>query len=134
MTTTTTTAKKQVKSRRIFSSEVKTRAVLEVWTESRKPAQIARELEITTTLLDLWQKRAMKAILTAMEPREGDPDKEATLSPRVERMISRQSRKRPASRLARRLGSVQAAGRKSAVAKKKAATGKAPPQPASKEE
>jgi transposase-like protein len=131
--TTTATAKKQVKSRRIFSSEQKTRAVLEVWTESRKPAQIARELEITTTLLDLWQKRAMKAIMTAMEPREGDPDKEATLSARVERMISRQSRNRPASRLARRLGSVQAAGRKSAVAKK-AATDKAPPQPASKEE
>ena len=131
--TTAGTTKKQVKPRRIFSSEVKTRAVLEVWTESRKPAQIARELEVTTTQLDLWQKRAMKAIMAAMEPREGDPDKEATLSPRVERMISRQARKRPVSKLARRLGSVQAAGRKPATAKK-AATGKAPPQPATKEE
>jgi transposase-like protein len=131
--TTTTTAKKQAKPRRIFSSEVKTRAVLEVWTESRKPAQIARELEISTTQLDLWSKRAMKAVLAAMEPREGDPGKEPTLSPRMERLIGRQAKKRPASRLARRLGSVQAAGRKSATAKK-AATGKAPPQPANKEE
>lgn len=131
--TTTPTAKKPAKPRRIFSSEVKTRAVLEVWTESRKPAQIARELEISTTQLDLWSKRAMKAVLTAMEPREGDPGKEPTLSPRMERLIGRQAKKRPVSRLVQRLGSVQTAKRKSAAAKK-AAKEKAPPQPASKEE
>lgn len=131
--TTTPSQKKQVKPRRIFSSEVKTRAVLEVWTESRKPAQIARELEISTTQLDLWSKRAMKAVLTAMEPREGDPGKEPTLSPRMERLIGRQAKKRPVSRLVQRLGTVQTAKRKSAAAKK-AAPEKAPPKPANKEE
>lgn len=133
MTTKTPTQKKPAKPRRIFSSEQKTRAVLEVWTESRKPAQIARELEITTTLLDLWSKRAMKAVITAMEPREGDPGREPTLSPRMERLINHQAKKRPVSRLVQRLGTMQTAGRKSQAAKKKAVPGKAPPQPQKKE-
>ena len=74
----------------------------------------------------------MKAVITAMEPREGDPGKEPTLSPRMERMIRTQAKKRPVSRLVQRLGTVQTAGRKSAAAKK-AAPGKAPPQPKAKE-
>ena len=59
--------------------------------------------------------------------------KEPTLSPRMERMIRTQAKKRPVSRLVQRLGTVQTAGRKSAAAKKKAAPGKAPPQPKAKE-
>jgi len=129
-----TTTKKQAKKRRVFSAEQKTRAVLEVWTESRKPAQIARELEITGTLLDLWQKRAMKAMMGALEPREGDPGKEATLSPRVEQMISRQAKKRATSRLVQRLGAVQD-GIKAAPKRRQSGAGKAAaPATQSKEE
>jgi transposase-like protein len=126
MATTTTTTRKAVQPRRSFSAQQKTRAVLEVWTESRKPAAIARELEITTTQLDQWQQRAMKALLAALEPREGDPGKEATLSARVERMMRRQARRGPGSRLAQRLGAVQDAV-KAAPARRRTAAGKAPP-------
>lgn len=128
MTTATSTGN-QTRKRRVFSAQQKTRAVLEVWTESRKPAQIARELEITGTLLELWQKRAMKAILTALEPRAGDPGKEATLPPRVEQMISRQGRQRPVSKLARRLGAVQDAVRAAPGRRKTAAATTVPPPP-----
>lgn len=129
--TTTKARTKPAAPRRIFSAEQKTRAVLEVWTESRKPVQIARELEITTALLDLWQKKAMKAIITAMEPRQGDPGKESALSPRIEQMLRAQARKAPVSRLVQRLGVMQAGTQpeptKPASGKRKP-TSKSPPK------
>lgn len=117
---TTSTNNNQAKRlKRIFTAEQKTRAVLEVWTEARRPCQIARELEITGTLLDQWQKKAMKAILAAMEPRKSDPAK-APLPPRLENILTRQIQRTPLTRLAKRFEEVQAvSSNPEPVAKKK---------------
>jgi transposase-like protein len=125
---TTLTTNPETKTKRIFSAEQKTRAVLEVWTESRKPAQVARELEITATLLDLWQKKAMKAILTAMEPRKSDPTKQP-LPPRLENILTRQVQRAPLTRLAKRLEEVQATSRNPEPIQKKKVTKKKPANP-----
>jgi transposase-like protein len=125
----TLTTNPETRTKRIFSAEQKTRAVLEVWTESRKPAQVARELEITGTLLDQWQKKAMKAILTAMQPRKHDPTKQP-LPARLENILTRQVQRAPLTRLAKRLEEVQATSRnpepiqKKPVTKKKSANPK----------
>ena len=105
---TTSVKDNHTRTKRIFSAEQKTRAVLEVWTESRRPCQIARELEITGTLLDQWQKKAMKAILMAMEPRKSDPAK-PPLPPRLENILVKQVQRAPLTKLAKRLEEVQAA-------------------------
>ena len=116
-----TETKNQTK-RRIFSAQEKTRAILEVWTNARKPVEVAREMDIAGSLLDLWQQKAMKAILEAMEPRQGDPDSVGTPLPsRVEGLLVKQARTPVESRLVERLGQVQATGSavKKAAAKAK---------------
>lgn len=60
----------------------KCRAVLAVWTERRKPAEICRELQIPWMVLAQWQKRAMEGMLQALEPRVR-LDKGPALSPRL---------------------------------------------------
>ncbi|WP_425603733.1 transposase [Coraliomargarita parva] len=107
MTTTTATKPAPKKrTKRSFSAEEKTRAVLSIWTERRKPADVCRELTITAALLDLWQKKAMEAILTAMEPRQG-PEARAPLPPRIEKILNRQVKIEPVSKLVRRLSELQ---------------------------
>lgn len=113
-----TGAKKR--TRRSFSAEQKTRAVLSLWTERRKPAQICRELSITASLLELWQKKALEAIIVAMEPDRG-PQVRAELPPRIEKILDRQTSGVPLTKLARRLEQAQDArpARKPAAGKAK---------------
>lgn len=60
----------------------KCRAVLAVWTERRRPAEICRELGVPWMVLAEWQKRAMEGMLQALEPRVS-LDKGPALSPRL---------------------------------------------------
>jgi transposase-like protein len=105
-TTTTPTKTARKRTRRTFSAEVKTRAVLSLWTERRRPAEICRELQITGNLLDLWQKKAMEALLTAMEPREG-VEESPSLPARIEKILRKQVSKEPVSRLVRHLDALK---------------------------
>jgi hypothetical protein len=66
----------------------KCRAVLAVWTERRKPAEICRELQIPWTVLAQWQKRAMEGMLQALEPRVR-LDKGPALSPRLQALLDK---------------------------------------------
>jgi len=104
----TKTESKKKPPRRVFSAQEKTRAVLEIWTNARKPVEVARGMDIAGALLDLWQQKAMKAILEAMEPRQGDPNSTAMPLPsRVENLLVKQVKEPGLSRLARRLNEVQ---------------------------
>ena len=60
----------------------KCRAVLAVWTERQKPAEVCREMQIPWMVLAQWQKRAMEGMLQALEPRVR-LDKGPALSPRL---------------------------------------------------
>jgi len=71
-----------------FGAMEKCRAVLSVWTERRKPAEICRELSIPWMLLSQWQKRAMEGMLQALEPRVS-LDRGPALSPRLQTMLER---------------------------------------------
>jgi len=89
------------------------RAVLSVWTESRKPAEICRELSIKWMTLMHWQKRAMEGMLQALTPRAPLTQGQA-LPPRLLSMLAKQEehmRSRlslaAAGRLSKRLQSVQ---------------------------
>src|SRR5208283_4614233 len=63
-------------------------AVLSVWTERRRPAEVCRELTIPSMVLAQWQKRAMEGMLQALEPRVS-LDKGPALSPRLQAMLEK---------------------------------------------
>jgi hypothetical protein len=66
----------------------KCRAVLAVWTERRKPAEICREMGVPWMVLEQWQKRAMEGMLQALEPRVR-LDKGPALSPRLQTLLDK---------------------------------------------
>src|SRR6266542_3877312 len=66
----------------------KCRAVLSVWTERRRPAEICRELSIPWMVLAHWQKRAMEGMLQTLEPRVS-LDRGPALSPRLQAMLEK---------------------------------------------
>lgn len=71
-----------------FGAMEKCQAVLSVWTERRKPAEICQELSIPWMLLSQWQKRALEGMLQALEPRV-HLDKGPALSPRLQAMLEK---------------------------------------------
>lgn len=66
----------------------KCRAVLSIWTERRRPAEVCRELQIPWMVLAEWQKRAMEGMLQALEPRVS-LDKGPALSPRLQALLEK---------------------------------------------
>jgi hypothetical protein len=72
-----------------YGAMEKCKAVLSVWTERRKPAEVCRELTIPWMVFSLWQKRAMEGMLQALEPRV-NLDKGPALSPRLQSMLEKQ--------------------------------------------
>src|SRR3990172_2176390 len=71
-----------------YGAMEKCTAVLSVWTERRRPAEICRELSIPWMVLSQWQKRAMEGMLQALEPRVS-LEKGAALSPRLQAMLEK---------------------------------------------
>ncbi|MBM4142470.1 MAG: transposase [Lentisphaerae bacterium] len=71
--------------------DVKTKceAVLAVWSERRRPAEICRELGIHGAALSAWQNRALEGILQALAPPPARAQKPLALSPRLERRLAR---------------------------------------------
>ena len=66
----------------------KCRAVLSIWTERRRPAEVCRELQIPWMVLAEWQKRAMEGMLQALEARVS-LDKGPALSPRLQALLEK---------------------------------------------
>jgi hypothetical protein len=84
---------------RPFTAHQRVQAVLAVWTERRRPAEVCRELAITEKILSHWEQRAVAGMLQALESptrRDGGP----ALSPKLERLLAQQAA-RQAGRLAR---------------------------------
>jgi hypothetical protein len=84
---------------RPFTAHQRVQAVLAVWTERRRPAEVCRELAITEKILSHWEQRAVAGMLQALESptrRAGGP----ALSPKLERLLAQQAA-RQAGRLAR---------------------------------
>ena len=89
------------------------KAVLSVWTESRKPTEICREMNIKWMTLHHWQKRAMEGMLQALTPRV-PLTQGRSLPPRLLLMVERQEEllkarlsETASGRLSRRLQRIQ---------------------------
>ena len=86
------TQKKGPKASNSVSHSAATRcqAVLSVWTQSRKPAEVCREFSIKWMTLRQWQERAMEGMLQALEPRV-NLEKGPALSPRLLSLIEKRA-------------------------------------------
>lgn len=88
----------------------KVEAILALWTERRKPSAICRDLDITWAQLNLWQDRALEAMLQALQPRRAVTE-EAPLTKPLAKLFERKGLKqKPAvdPKLQERLRQVQA--------------------------
>jgi transposase-like protein len=84
----------------------KAQAVLAVWTERCKPAEVCRQLGIRYLTLHQWQHRAMEGMLQALESRVNLKEGGA-LSPKLQALLARQSRVELSSKLQSKLEQAQ---------------------------
>ena len=73
---------------RAYSAKEKTHAVLALWSGRRSVSALMKELGAPWGLINLWEKRALAAMLTALDPtwkqvEEGQP----ALPNRLEKLI-----------------------------------------------
>jgi hypothetical protein len=90
------------------SGQQRAQAVLSIWTERRRPAEVCQKLAIRPAVLSQWEKRALAAMLKALEPQtrlEPGP----ALSPKLERLLARQAlpQKGRMAKLEKRLAKLQ---------------------------
>jgi hypothetical protein len=84
----------------------KAQAVLAVWTERCKPAEVCRQLNINWMTFQHWQQRAMEGMLQALESRINLSKGEA-LSPRLQQLLHKQQRSLSAQKVSARLEQLQ---------------------------
>lgn len=73
----------------LYNAPQKVEAVLSIWSERRHVREVCRELAIHPSLLYAWERRALQAMLKALEPaRSQEPG--PALSPKLERLLQRQ--------------------------------------------
>jgi hypothetical protein len=80
----------------------KAQAVLAIWTERVKTAQVMKTLQVPYITLQQWQERAMEGMLQALEPRVNLADG-AALSPRIRALIDKRQQQVGKEGLKRRL-------------------------------
>lgn len=103
--TATTREKPERKNRTLaphHSAPDKVQAVLAVWTERCKPAEVCRQLNINWITFNHWQQRAMEGMLQALESRVNLTKGEA-LSPRLQALLLNRQRTVTAAKLTSRL-------------------------------
>jgi hypothetical protein len=84
----------------------KAQAVLAIWTERVKPAQVIRTLGVPYITLQQWQERAMEGMLQALEPRVNLSDG-ASLSPRIRTLLEKRQNQAGKQKLMERLERLQ---------------------------
>jgi hypothetical protein len=89
-----------------YTAIEKVQAVLAVWTEKCKPAEVCRQLEINWITFQQWQQRAMEGMLQALESRVNLTKGEA-LSPRLQELLHKQQRTMSAQKVSARLEQLQ---------------------------
>lgn len=90
------------------SAQQRAQAVLSIWSERRRPAEVCQELAVHPTALYAWEKRALVAMLKALEsPTRLEPG--PALSPKLEWLLARQAlqHKGRMAKLEKRLAKLQ---------------------------
>jgi len=91
-----------------YNAQQRVQAVLSIWTERRRPSEVCQELAIRPAVLSHWEKRALTAMVKALESQtrlEPGP----ALSPKLERLLARQAlqQKGRMAKLEKRLAKLQ---------------------------
>lgn len=95
------------------SAAEKAQAVLAIWTERVKVAEVMRAMEVSYITLQQWQERAMEGMLQALEPRVNLTDGGA-LSPRLKTLLERRQMAVGKEKLQERLERLQEVAPKAA--------------------
>jgi transposase-like protein len=104
--TTTSPPRRKRTPNPAYSALEKAQAVLAVWTDRGRPADICRQLRINWVTFQQWQNRAMDGMLQALETRVNLAQGGA-LSPRLQELLQKQSRASSTERLSQRLSQLQ---------------------------
>jgi transposase-like protein len=91
-----------------YPAPEKAQAVLAVWTERCKAAEVCRQLKINFMTFQHWQRRAMEGMLQALESRVNLARGEA-LSPRLQALLKNRQHRINTGRLTQRLEQIQLA-------------------------
>ena len=75
-----------------LSAMERCQAVLSVWTERRRSAEVCRELKVAGGVLSHWQQLALEGMLQALEPRT-NLAQGAALRPRLLYILEKQKRR-----------------------------------------
>jgi len=91
-----------------YNAQQRVQAVLSIWTERRRPTDVCQELAISRAVLCLWEKRALAAMLKALEP-QARLEPGPALSPKLERLLACQAsqQKGRMAKLEKRLAKLQ---------------------------
>lgn len=92
------------------SAREKCQAVLAIWAERRKPAEICQELGIKWIQLSQWQDQAMEGMLKALEPRtRTEEEMGPALGSKLQQLLERKALARSGklARLQMRLARIQ---------------------------
>jgi transposase-like protein len=91
-----------------YSAQEKAHAILAIWTEKCRTAEVCRQMKINYMTFLHWQQRAMEGMLQALESRVNLAKGEA-LSPRLQALLQKQQRSIGLSKLSARLEQIQLA-------------------------
>jgi hypothetical protein len=91
-----------------YTAQQKAQAILAVWTERCKPAEVCRELKVNWMTFNHWQQRAMEGMLQALESRVNLANGQA-LSPRLQALLFKRQHSHSTQKLAKRLEQIQLA-------------------------
>ena len=92
----------------LYNPQQRAQAVLSIWSERRRPREVCQELGIRPGVLMHWEKRALAAMLKALES-ETRLEPGPPLSPKLERLLARQAlqQKGRLAKLEKRLAKLQ---------------------------
>jgi transposase-like protein len=91
-----------------YSAQEKAQAILAVWTERCKPAEVCRQMKVNWITFNQWQQRAMEGMLQGLESRVNLARGEA-LSPRLQALLRSRQQAASTRKLAQRLEQIQLA-------------------------
>lgn len=91
-----------------YSAQEKAQAILAVWTERCRPAEVCRQMKISSMSFHQWQQRAMEGMLQALESRVNLAQGEA-LSPRLQALLLKRQQSLNTRKLVNRLEQIQLA-------------------------
>jgi len=106
--TTSSSPKKPRPTLPAYSAQEKAQAILTVWTERCKPAEVCRQMKVNWITFNQWQQRAMEGMLQALEPRVNLAKGEA-LSPRLQALLENRQKTASTRKLVERLEQIQLA-------------------------